>query len=145
MVNPFKDVNWKPDLAERRKFGMVLFIGFVVLNLLLWIATYFHLIEPKHGLRTAFFIGQAVGALCWLLPWIAKPFYIVWYLFGCSIGIVMSNLLLSAFYYLVVTPTGLIMRALGRDPMKRSLDRAARSYWHDAEKSVDPKRYFRQF
>ncbi len=145
MINPFKDVNWKPDLAERRKFGMVLFIGFVVLNLLLWIATYFRLIEPKQGLKMAFVIGQLIGVVCWLLPQIAKPFYVVWYCFGCSIGIVVSNLLFSAFYYLVVTPTGLIMRALGRDPMKRRLDRTARSYWNDAEKSVDPKRYFRQF
>lgn len=145
MVNPFKDVNWKPDLAERRKFGWVLFIGFLILNALLRGATYLQWIEPKPGLMAAFVVGQFLGLLCGLVPWIAKPFYVVWYCFGCSIGIVMSNLLLSAFYYLVVTPTGLIMRALGRDPMKRSLDRAARSYWHDAEKSVDPKRYFRQF
>ena len=28
MMNPFKEVNWKPDLAERRKFARSLIIGF---------------------------------------------------------------------------------------------------------------------
>jgi hypothetical protein len=39
----------------------------------------------------------------------------------------------------------LILRLLGRDPLERAWDRDARSYWKDAEKAVDPARYFRQF
>jgi hypothetical protein len=35
MVNPFKEVNWTPDTAEKRTFGKSLVIGFPVLALVL--------------------------------------------------------------------------------------------------------------
>jgi hypothetical protein len=39
----------------------------------------------------------------------------------------MTRVILTVMYYLVFTPIGLIMRALGRDPMNRSL--TGESYW----------------
>ena len=86
-----------------------------------------------------------IGAVLWIVPQIAKPFYLAWYFIACCMGIVISNLLIATFYYLVITPTGLIMRALGRDPMKRKWDPNAKTYWEDTEKDIAPERYFRQF
>ena len=145
MVNPFKDTDWNPGIAARRSFAKSLVIGFPILALIFTLAGWVKTGSVPHWTPWLAAIGAGAGIVFWLIPQIAKPFYLVWYFAACCIGIVVSNLLLSAFYYLVVTPTGLIMRALGRDPMRRRIDRAARSYWHDAEKSVDPKRYFRQF
>jgi hypothetical protein len=34
-------------------------------------------------------------------------------------------------FFLAVTPTALIMRALGKDPMNRKLDSEAETYWID--------------
>jgi hypothetical protein len=89
--------------------------------------------------------GAALGAVLWLLPQIARPVYVVWYFLACCSGIVVSNTLLAAFYYLVLTPTGLIMRLLGRDPMARRFDPRLPSYWVETEKPIAPERYFRQF
>jgi hypothetical protein len=145
MINPFKDTNWNPNRAERRKFARSLMIGFPALAV---VFTLLALLRTGHaglGLLWLAIGGAAAGAVFWVAPQIARPFYLAWYFFACCIGIVVSNALLIAFYYLVITPAGLIMRVLGRDPMQRRLDPAAATYWRDAEKGVAPQRYFRQF
>ena len=62
-----------------------------------------------------------------------------------QVSLITGRILLAAFYYFVVTPAGLLLRVLGRDPMKRRFDRAAKSYWRETEKGIEPERYFRQF
>ena len=66
--------------------------------------------------------------------------YLTW-----PIGWVISHLLLGAIYFLVLTPTGLLLRITGRDPMNRRLDRSAPSYWVEHPPGDTPERYFRQF
>lgn len=145
MVNPFKDTNWNPDTAARRSFAKSLIIGFPIIAALFAASAWWktHTV-PGWPIRLAI-IGAGAGVIFWVIPQIAKPFYLVWYFAACCIGIVVSNLLIAAFFYLVLTPVGLIMRALGRDPMKRTLQRDSTSYWEIPEKVVDRERYFRQF
>jgi hypothetical protein len=145
MINPFQDTNWNPDLAARRSFAKSLIIGFPALAVLFTISAWLKTHTFPDWTPWLAMLGAGAGVVFWLVPQIAKPFYLVWYFAACCIGIVVSNLLIAAFFYLVITPFALAMRALGRDPMKRSWDRSATTYWHEAEKSVDPKRYFRQF
>jgi Saxitoxin biosynthesis operon protein SxtJ len=145
MINPFKETNWHPGLVERRKFARSLVIGFPALALAFSVAGRLASGHWKPGLFWLGTIGCAVGLILWLVPQIAQPFYLVWYFASCCIGIVMSNVLVAAFFALLITPTALIMRALGRDPMARRFDPAAKSYWRGVEKVVDPGRYFRQF
>lgn len=145
MVNPFKDTNWNPDRAERRSFARSLMIGFPILAVVLALVR--TLAGHPVGMGFVWFglIGAAAGAVFWVLPQIAKPFYIGWYFIACCMGIVVSNTLLAASYYLVMTPVGLIMRLMGHDPMRRKFDRQASTYWSDPETISDPDRYFRQY
>ena len=89
--------------------------------------------------------GLATGALLWIAPQLARPFYVAWLTIGGVIGFVISNLLLVLVFYIVITPIGLLLRLVGKDPLERRLDRSAATYWKDAEKPVDARRYFRQF
>lgn len=43
-------------------------------------------------------------------------------------GSIISRIILGLVFFLVVTPIGLIMRALRSDPMNRQLDKSAESY-----------------
>ncbi|MFF8789127.1 hypothetical protein [Streptomyces sp. NPDC015125] len=43
----------------------------------------------------------------------------------------MRNLALLLLYCLIVVPAG-IVASLGRDPLRRGVDRAAETYWIDA-------------
>ena len=40
-----------------------------------------------------------------------------------------SPLIMAVIYFAVATPTGLVMRALGKDPLRLKHDPDARSYW----------------
>ena len=61
------------------------------------------------------------------------------------IGLVMSYLILGVIYYLVITPTGLILRFAGHDPLERRFDRARGSYWTARNEPEDINRYLQQF
>jgi len=87
----------------------------------------------------------AAGALFVAIPFLARPFYLLWYFLACCIGTVVGNLLLAAFYLLIITPVGAAMRAFGRQAVSKNFDRNIRSYWVDAEKSDDVEDYYRQF
>ena len=146
MVNPFKEVNWRPNVAERRKFALSLMIGFPCVALLFLLAG--RLARGSWSPVLPLWIGGVgvgLGVVLWLLPWLARPFYLVWYALACCIGIVVGNLLLIAFFYLVMTPIGVLMRAAGRAPMQKGFDRSAATYWTNAEKVSDPRRYYRQY
>ena len=40
-----------------------------------------------------------------------------------------NPLVMALIYFAVVTPTGLVMRALGKDPLRLKYDPDAQSYW----------------
>jgi hypothetical protein len=145
MINPFKEVDWNPDLPARRKFALSLIIGFPCAALVFGLI--YRMIH--HAWKPSFVwlgvIGLGAGVVLWLLPRIAKPFYLVWFFFACCMGIVMGNLLFIVFFYLVFTPLGLALRATGRKAFTKGFDRNTPTYWRDAEKGVDLKRYYRQF
>jgi hypothetical protein len=145
MMNPFTEVNWNPDRAARRKFAVSLMIGFPCIAVLLVLGRHFARGGWPHGPLWLGAIGFAAGLVFWVLPGIAKPAYRLWYFVGCCIGIVMGNLLLALFFYLLITPLGLLMRAMGRRPVSKGFDKSKSSYWEDAEKVSDPRRYYQQF
>ncbi len=145
MINPFADINWNPSLDERRSFARTMAIGFSVIKIALKFSVLTHLAAPKPLVSDLLAYGIVLGIVLWLFPMIAKPFYLVWFFAACCIGTVMSNLLVATFFYLVITPIGLIMRIAGRDPLQKHPDRTRATYWRDSEKSVDAARYFRQF
>jgi len=146
MVNPFKEVNWNPGPQERRKFALSLVIGFpciaVVLLLLGWLR------GKGWNLPLAAEVGGgglAVGLLLLALPQIARPIYVGWYFVACCIGTVVGNLALGIVFFVLVTGLGLLMRALGRHPARKTFDKRAATYWQDPEQVDDPNRYYRQF
>lgn len=64
---------------------------------------------------------------------------LVWWRFAQTLGWVNARVLLTAFFALVLTPAGVIMRLLGRNPLRGA---AASSNWglYPARRS-DPKHY----
>jgi len=89
--------------------------------------------------------GAVLGIVGLIVPAVARWIYIPWVLAAFPIGWTISHILLGAVFYLAVTPLGLLMRLLGRDPMQRAFDRSAKSYWIARPENRDGNRYFRQF
>ncbi len=73
-------------------------------------------------------IGSVFAAWALAAPNTLKPVYRLWMRFGLVINAVVNRVVLAAVFYLVVLPTGLILRLRGRDPMQRKFDKQTMSY-----------------
>ncbi len=71
--------------------------------------------------------------------------YVSWMYAAYPIGWTVSHVMLGSLYYLVITPVSLIMKLVGRDPLKRQLDGSVESYWIPRKHAEGVERYFRQF
>ena len=90
-------------------------------------------------------LGALVALVYYALPPLRRWVYLGWMYLAFPIGWVVSHVALAAVYYLVVTPIGLAMRLLGRDPLDRRFDRSTTTYWIRHDPGAELKRYFRQF
>ena len=52
----------------------------------------------------------------------------IWFKFGLFLGAIISPITMGLIFYLTVTPTGLIMRLLGKDILKKKKVKS-KSYW----------------
>ena len=74
-------------------------------------------------------VAGAVLAAALVKAELLAPFNKVWIKIGLVMHRIVSPVVLALLFYGVVTPTGLIMRALGKDPLRLRFDRNAESYW----------------
>lgn len=77
---------------------------------------------------------------------LAKLVYRGWMIFAKALGFVNTRILLTLFFYLVITPIGLLLRLFGKNPLNLRLDPEAKTYWSPkAKEPYDPERYKKQF
>ena len=108
--------------SSNRAFGLV-FVGFFALigvmpaifggRLRLW----------------ALLLSIVVLLLTLLVPSALTPLNRLWMRFGLLLHRVVSPIVLGIMFFLVVTPTGWLMRAMGKDPLRLRRDPGAASYW----------------
>lgn len=94
-------------------------LALVFLLLLVW---FFHRrVELVYAAMAALLLGM-------IWPGAMKPFAFCWYGLAALLGKIMSNVLLSVVWLLLVLPVGLFRRLLGRDSLRLK-------QWHDGGKS----------
>lgn len=95
-----------------------------------------------------YWIGAGI-ILC--LTRLSTPLFIqihrIWIGFSVTLGYFVSRVLLTIIFFIVMVPTGLLMRVLGKDPMDRKLDPNVPSYWIKREdpEETSIERYEKQF
>ncbi len=146
MVNPFSEVNWNPGSAEKRKFAISLLIGFPCLGFAFFLIRRLAAGEWDASFPLALAAaGVAVGLILLVVPALARPIYIGWYFMACCIGFIVANVLLSLFFFVAVTGVGVLLRIAGKSPIRKGLDRGAKSYWIEVKTVADARRYLSQF
>jgi len=143
------EMNWKPDAKTLRSFGLIAVFGFGFVATLAhfeWLIFAFGLGAAKPYVVNTF-IGLAAysGLMGLVFPRANQPVYVGLAIISYPIGFVLSYLILGTLYFLIITPTGLVMRAIGHDPLEREWDEEAESYWHDSRPPRPSEHYFRQF
>ncbi len=134
------DLNLDPSQKELKWFA-VLQVLFFTLIAWLWYKGSGNDFWPG----VLLFVSLTVGVLGWAMPAFMKKVYVVWMIAVFPIGWTISHVLLAAIFYTIVTAIGLIMRAIGRDPLQGQFDKSASTYWQPREVPKSTSRYFRQF
>lgn len=122
---------------DGRRFGIQVGLAFLVLGgLLLW-----------RGHATAAAVVVTVSALLvgggLVRPRALGPVYDRWMALALLISKVTNPVFLGVVYYFVLTPTGLLMRAMGRNPIVHEPSEDG-SYWlrRGPERTSDMRRQF---
>ncbi|MCB2263000.1 MAG: SxtJ family membrane protein [Candidatus Thiosymbion ectosymbiont of Robbea hypermnestra] len=133
-INPY------PSRRELAWFGVAMAAFFALLGGVVWLGT-----ESRTALILLWTLGAVLALLYYALRPLRRPMYAAWMHLLFPIGWLLSHLVLALMYYLVITPTGLLMRALGRDPLQRRYEPDAASYWVPHRPENIPSQSFHQF
>ena len=114
-------------IGSNRSFGIVFFIVFLIIAL--WPLT------NNENIR----IWSLVISLIFLILGIFNSNLLtsmnkLWMKFGLLLGKIVSPVVMAVIYFGVVTPTGLIMRILGKDILKLN-KKNYNSYWQEKDNS----------
>jgi len=130
----------KTGQRELRRFGLLVGGIFAALGLLL-------LLRGKAHFPYFLAPGAVLVAFGVAFPRALKHVYLAWMSLAIVLGFIVSNLLLTLFFFLIITPIGLVARLCGKDFLSLKLNRQAHSYWiprsHKAPKP--PAEYEQQF
>ena len=130
----------KTGERELRKFGLLVGGVFAALGLLMWLRGKPHF---------PYFLGPGVllAGAGWLFPKVLRGLYIVWMSLAIVMGYLVSNVILTLFFFLVITPIGLAARLAGKDFLQQRRNPQAASYWQRREHRgpKPPAEYERQF
>ena len=140
MINIIKEEikSLNTDNKTLRKFASLLFIVSIGIfsyqywrhqRVLLWLAT----------AAILFFI-------CGLfIPRSLKYFYRLWMGFGFVAGWIMTNVILFLSFFLIIIPTGILLKICGKDLLDEKIDKNKVSYWKKREHLRDSSSYLKQF
>ena len=77
-----------------------------------------------------YWVGAGLACVFWamLAPDSMVVVYHGWMRMALVIGNIVNTIILAFVFYIVITPMGLVMRMMGKDPMQRRLDKGLPSY-----------------
>jgi hypothetical protein len=91
-------------------------------------------------------IGPGLALLALTVPVALRPLHFVWMPAARFVAKAITWLVLTLAYYLVITPYGIVMRLMGKDPLERKFEPARASYWVPRDrKPFDPTSLERQY
>lgn len=108
--------------SSDRSFGLVFATFFLIIALL----------PLLHGHTLRFWavgVSLVFCVIAFVIPSILAPLNRLWTKFGMLLHAIVSPVALAILFYGVVTPTGFIMRLMGKDLLRLRFDRKASSYW----------------
>ena len=117
----------KIKISSNRNFGLVFFFVFLIVSLLPLLKE-----EPYR-------IWSIVIAIIFLILGLINsklltPLNKLWFKFGLFLGSIVSPIVMGIVFFLVVTPTGFVMKIMGKDLLNKKKDSDKKSYWINRSK-----------
>ena len=108
--------------GSERSFGLVFAIVFAIIGI-------YPLFADGTPNTWAFVVAAVFMMAALAVPSILKPLNRIWFKFGMVLHHIVNPIIMGLLFFVAVTPTALIMRALGKDPLKRKREPEAQTYW----------------
>ncbi len=127
------------EAGSDKSFGIVFAVVFAIIGVFpLWGGG-----SPAYW---AFGISSVFLALALARPATLTPLNRLWHLLGLGLGKVVNPLVLGFLFFVTITPMALIMRMMGKDPLRLKFDSDAESYWIERTPAgPEPETMNRQF
>ena len=108
-------------LPTNKNFGIVFFIVFLIIAL-------FPLINDGSFRIWSLIVSTVFLFLGLINSKILTPLNKIWFKFGLLLGRIVSPVIIGVIFFLVITPTALIMRLIGKDLLNLKFNKQ-KSYW----------------
>ena len=127
-------MNKKIKISSNKSFGIVFFVFFIAI-------AFYPLINNEEYKLWALIISL-IFLILWLVnSSILTPLNLLWFKFGMLIGRVVSPIIMELVFFVVVTPTGLIMKLFQKD-LKKKKKKDKKSYWIERKSKSEMKNQF---
>ena len=122
-------------IGTNKSFGIVFFLFFLIVSL-------FPLLDGENIRIWSLIIAVIFLILGLLNSKFLTPFNKIWFKFGILLGSVVSPLIMGIVFFLIITPTSLVMRLLGKNLLNLKKGNK-KTYW--IERSVIKSKMKNQF
>ncbi|RPG57298.1 MAG: hypothetical protein CBD95_003435 [Flavobacteriales bacterium TMED235] len=112
----------KIKLPSNRNFGIVFSIVFLIISL--WPLLSQNEIKIWSLVLSGIFLILGI-----INSKLLFPLNKIWFRFGILLGNIIAPLVMGLVFFLVVTPTGIIMRVLGKDLLNLKKNNKIKTYW----------------
>ena len=110
----------KIKTSSNKSFGIVFFIVFLIISL-------YPLIKDGNLRLWSLIVSLIFLILGLTNSIILTPLNRLWFKFGIFLGKIVSPIILGTIFFLIVTPTGLLLRLFGKDVINLKYNN--NSYW----------------
>jgi hypothetical protein len=129
-----------PPPTTLRWFGVIQAAALAVIGGMIW----WRFQAPLIGQGVLIFAGVFLLAY-YAIPPLRRSLYLGAMYVTFPLGFVLSYVVLGLIYFVIFTVIGLALRLFGYDPLQRSFDRQAKTYWVTRREQRTPSSYFKQF
>ena len=117
-----KNISRKIKISSNKSFGIVFFAFFIIVSVWLFF---------KNG---EFIIWPIIVAVVFLILGLTNsklltPLNKAWNQFGILLGNFIAPIVMGIIFFLVVTPTGLILRLMRKDLLRLKKNKDKKTYW----------------
>ena len=137
MIEEIKNI--KSGKSDLRKFGITIGLFLMILaGFLLW--------RGRESFGIFLISGLVLLVLGLTIPVVLKPIYWIWMVLAVILGWIMTRVILTLLFYMVLTPIGVFGRLSGSRFLDLNWDKSENTYWnYRATKQQDNEDYERQF
>ena len=137
MIEEIKNI--KNEKSDFRKFGITIGLFLIVIaGFLFW--------RGKESFEIILISGSVLFVLGLVIPIVLKPVYWLWMILAVILGWIMTRVILSLLFYIVITPIGMFSRLFGSKFLDLKWDKSKDSYWNSrTTKQRNNEEYERQF